>query len=45
MVLTMPAAVLTAAVFFMSSAAAAPAFRYKNGKTAAGYEQQETDYH
>ncbi len=39
MALSMPAA-----VFFMTSMAAVPArYRYKNGKTAAGYDQQDPD--
>ena len=33
----------TTAVSFMSSTIAA--FRYKNGKTTAAYDQQDADYH
>jgi hypothetical protein len=33
----------TAAVFFMSSTVAVS--RYKNGKTTAGYDQQDPDHH
>jgi hypothetical protein len=45
MALSMSATALTTAPFFMSFMAATPAgFRYKNGKTPAGYEQQDTDY-
>jgi hypothetical protein len=37
---------LTTVVFFMSFMAAASArFRYKNGKTAADYDQQDPDDH
>jgi hypothetical protein len=44
MALSMPAAALTTVVFFVSFMAAAPAgFRYKDGKTTAGCDQQDPD--